>query len=189
MPRSRLPPITVIGASRHPRSTHADLDRMRPIDSDDASTEAPSSRVPSNSGLPDAGKVGLASPGRMLRAARPRSRGRGSHSWSRGGAGSCSLILPGTIDLMLEVVEQPDQVLDLPIPFLGRAPEEVDHFLDRPMQRIGVTDEDHVPARACQGGALFPADPRGGEDQPGARSGDNSIPGSLAGSARPLGWE
>ena len=92
--------------------------------------------------------------------------------WSRGGAGSCSLILPGTIDLMLEVVEQPDQVLDLPIPFLGRAPEEVDHFLDRPMQRIGVTDEDHVPARACQGGTLFPADPRGGEDQPGARSGD-----------------
>ena len=69
---------------------------------------------------------------------------------------------------MLEMVEQPEQVLDLGISFLGWASEEVGHFLDRPMQRIGVTDEDHVPARACQGGTLFPADPRGGEDQPGA---------------------
>jgi hypothetical protein len=70
------------------------------------------------------------------------------------------------------MVELPDQVLDLLVSLLCRAPQEVGQFLDRPMQRIRVTVEDHVAARARQRGALFPADPRGGEDQPGARAGD-----------------
>ena len=121
----------------------------------------------------------------MLRAARRWARGRGSRSWSRGGAGSCSLILPGTIDLMLEVVEQPDQVLDLPIPFLGRAPEEVDHF---PIgQCSGSGSRTRIMSRHAHA-KVAPSSSPIREAARISRAPDlatNSIPRSLAGTARP----
>jgi hypothetical protein len=46
------------------------------------------------------------------------------------------------------MVEPPNQVLDLTIPLLRRGPKEGHQLLDRPMRRIRLAVEDHVPAGA-----------------------------------------